>query len=166
MFNPNSLGNSYPRKSATDPKCTRILTFTAHICTCTHRGECTHTHTHTHTHPTEFLQAVRGFPQPILEFEGFPGGTMIKKPPATVGDIRDTGSVPGLGRSPGGGNGNPLQYFCLENRHGQSSLVDYSPWGHKESDKTEFSDRPVWLPWTRVFQEKPERINCDPTNAH
>jgi len=35
---------------------------------------------------------------------------VIKKPPASVGDVRDTGSVPGLGRSPGGGHGNPLQY--------------------------------------------------------
>ena len=37
----------------------------------------------------------------------------------------------------GGGNGNPLQYSCLENPHGQRSLVSYSPWGHKESDPTE-----------------------------
>ena len=39
---------------------------------------------------------------------------MVKKPPANAGDIRDAGSIPGLGRSPGEGNGNPLQY-CLEN---------------------------------------------------
>ena len=50
--------------------------------------------------------------------------------------MRDLGSIPGLGRSPGGGHGNPLQYSCLENPHGQS-LVGYSPWGHKESDMTE-----------------------------
>ena len=43
---------------------------------------------------------------------------------------RDTGSKPGLGRSPGEGHGNPLQYSCLENPHGQRSLVGYSPWGH------------------------------------
>ena len=42
-----------------------------------------------------------------------------------------------LGRSPGGGHGNPLQYFCLENPYGQRSLVGYSPWGHKELDTTE-----------------------------
>ena len=46
-------------------------------------------------------------------------------------------SVPGLGRSPGGGHRNPLQYSCLENSHGQSSLVGCSPWGHKEMDMTE-----------------------------
>ena len=46
-------------------------------------------------------------------------------------------SIPGLGRSPGGGHGNPFQYSCLENPHGQRSLVGYSPWGHKELDTTE-----------------------------
>ena len=39
----------------------------------------------------------------------------VKNPPANAGDIRDVGSIPGLGRSPGGGYGNPLQYSCLEN---------------------------------------------------
>ena len=62
---------------------------------------------------------------------------MVKNPPANAGDIRDTASISGLGRSPGGGHGNLLQYSCLENPHGQKSLVGYSPWGHKESDKTE-----------------------------
>ena len=46
----------------------------------------------------------------------------------------DLGSVPGSGRSPGEGNGNPLQYCCLENS--MDSLAGYSPWGHKESDTT------------------------------
>ena len=40
---------------------------------------------------------------------------MVKNPPANEGDIRDMGSIPGSGRSPGEGNGNPLQYSCLEN---------------------------------------------------
>ena len=39
----------------------------------------------------------------------------VKNPPANVGDLRDVGSIPGSGRSPGGGHGNPLQYSCLEN---------------------------------------------------
>ena len=44
--------------------------------------------------------------------------------------------IPGLGRSPGGGPSNPLQYSCLENpSHGQRSLVGYSPWGHKGLDR-------------------------------
>ena len=44
----------------------------------------------------------------------------------------DLGSIPGLGRSPGGGHGNPLQYSCLENPQGQRSLVGASLWGRKE----------------------------------
>ena len=62
---------------------------------------------------------------------------VAKKPPANAGDSRDTSSIPGLGRSPGGGNGNPLQYSCLENSMDRRSLVGYSPWGQKESDMTE-----------------------------
>ena len=46
---------------------------------------------------------------------GFPGGTVVQNPPAKTGNGRDIGSIPGLGRSPGIGNGNPLQYYCLEN---------------------------------------------------
>ena len=60
---------------------------------------------------------------------------VIKNPPANAGDIRDVGSIPGSERSPGGGHGNPVQYSCLENQHGQS-LVGYSPYSHKESDMT------------------------------
>ena len=40
---------------------------------------------------------------------------MVKNSPANAGDVRDTGSIPGSGRFPGGGHGNPLQYSCLEN---------------------------------------------------
>ena len=40
---------------------------------------------------------------------------VVKNPPANVGDVRDAGSIPGSGRCPGGGYGNPLQYSCLEN---------------------------------------------------
>ena len=52
-------------------------------------------------------------------------------------DMRDMGSIPGLGRSPGVGNGNPLQCSCHGKSHGQRSLAVYSSWGHKESDTTE-----------------------------
>ena len=62
---------------------------------------------------------------------------MEKNPPTIAGDIRDVGSIPESGRCPGGRHGNPLQYFCLENPHGQRSLVGYSPYGHKELDVTE-----------------------------
>ena len=46
---------------------------------------------------------------------GFPGGSVVKNPPANAGDAGDSVSISGLGRAPGGGNGNPLQYSCLEN---------------------------------------------------
>ena len=61
---------------------------------------------------------------------------VVKNPPTSAGDIRDAGSIPGLGRSPRGGHGNPLQYSCLENPHGQRSLVGYSPWRRKGLDMT------------------------------
>ena len=48
--------------------------------------------------------------------------------------------IPGLGRSPGGGHGNALQYSCLENPHGQRILAGYSPWGLKESDTIEVTE--------------------------
>ena len=46
---------------------------------------------------------------------------VVKNPPANAGDIRDMGSFPGLGRSPGGGHGNPFQYSCLENHMGKGA---------------------------------------------
>ena len=46
---------------------------------------------------------------------GFPGGAVVKNPLANAGDTRDAGSIPGQEESPGGGNGNPLQYSCLDN---------------------------------------------------
>ena len=54
----------------------------------------------------------------------FPGGSGVKNMPAISGDVS---LIPGWGRSPGEGNGNPLQCFCLEKSHGQRSLVGYSP---------------------------------------
>ena len=47
--------------------------------------------------------------------QGFPGGTVVKNPPANAGDTREAGLIPGSGRSPREGNGNPLQYSCLGN---------------------------------------------------
>ena len=64
----------------------------------------------------------------------FPDGSHGKESACNVGDL---GSIPGSGRSPERGLGNPLQYACLENPHGQRSLAGYSPWGPKELDKTE-----------------------------
>ena len=59
---------------------------------------------------------------------------VVQIPACYVGDL---GLIPGLGRSPGGGHGNLLQYSCLENPHAQRSLAGYGPWGCKESDTTE-----------------------------
>ena len=64
---------------------------------------------------------------------GFPGGSSGKESSCNAGDLS---SIAGLGRSPGGGRDNPLQYSCLENPHGQRSLEGYSPWGCKESGTT------------------------------
>ena len=61
-------------------------------------------------------------------------GSEVKASACNVGNL---GSIPGLGRSPGGGHGNSLQYSCLENPHGQRSLAGFSPWGRKQSDMTE-----------------------------
>ena len=61
---------------------------------------------------------------PTLVFLGFPGGSDGKESSHNAGDL---GSIPSLGRSPGGGHGDPLQYPCLENPHGQRSLAGYSP---------------------------------------
>ena len=51
----------------------------------------------------------------VISSMGFPGGAKVKNLPASAGDARDRDSIPGLGRSPRGGNVNPLQYSCLEN---------------------------------------------------
>ena len=59
---------------------------------------------------------------------GFPDGSEVKTDACNVGDL---GSIPGSGSSPGEGNGNPLQYYCLENPK------DGGAWGHKQSDTTE-----------------------------
>ena len=65
---------------------------------------------------------------------------MVKNPPAIAADKRDIGSIPELGRSPGGGHGNPLQYPCLENPTDRGAWQDiYSPGACKESDTTEAS---------------------------
>ena len=66
-------------------------------------------------------------------FTGFPGGSDGKESACNAGDW---GSVPGLGRSSGEGNGNPLQYSCLENSM-KRSLAGYSPYGPKELDMTD-----------------------------
>ena len=58
---------------------------------------------------------------------------MGQNPPVTAGDVRDTGLIPKMGRSPEEGNGNlPLVLFLPGKFHAQRNLVSYSPWGHKK----------------------------------
>ena len=68
---------------------------------------------------------------------GFPGGTVIKNPPANARDTGDAGSIPGSGRSSGGGNGNPLQYSCLENPMDRGAWWATIRRVAKESDTTQ-----------------------------
>ena len=72
----------------------------------------------------------------LKPFKDFPGGSMVKNLPDNVGDMRDTGLTPGLGRFTGERNGNPLQYSCLGNPMDRN-LAGYRPGGHKELDMTE-----------------------------
>ena len=65
---------------------------------------------------------------------GFPGGAVVKNPPANAGNARDMGSIPGLGRYPGVGNDSPLQYFCLENSMDRGAWQ--ALWDHKELSMT------------------------------
>ena len=61
-----------------------------------------------------------------------------KNLPANAGDLRDAGLTPGSGRPPGGGNGNPNQYYCLGNLKDRGAWqAGYSPWGHRELGMTE-----------------------------
>ena len=62
---------------------------------------------------------------------------VVKNLQNNAGDIRDVGQIPGWGRSPGGGNGNQLQYSCLENPMNRGAWQATVPQGHKESDMTE-----------------------------
>ena len=68
---------------------------------------------------------------------GFPGGSVIKNPPDNAEATGDADWIPRLGGSHGGGNGNLLQYSCLENPTKQRSLAGYSPKGFKELGTTE-----------------------------
>ena len=72
----------------------------------------------------------------IYEIGGSPGDIVVKNLPANAGNTRDAGLIPGSGRFPGGGHGNPLQYSCLENpldRGAWQAIVN----GVTESDTTE-----------------------------
>ena len=78
----------------------------------------------------------------IAQYKGFPSASVVKNPPADAGDARDVCSIPGSGRPPGEGNGNPLQYSCLGNP------LDRGAWlgPQKESETTQ------WLNSNSAFQ--------------
>ena len=85
---------------------------------------------------------------------------MAKNLPANAGDARDEGSIPGLRRSPGEGNGNPLQYSCLEKFHGQRSLAGYSSWGRKETDTTQHAHTHTLLKIIFANTSVQKRFKC------
>ena len=83
---------------------------------------------------------------------GFPDGSECKQSAYSAGDLGDSGSIPGSGRSPGGGHGNPLQYYCLEYPQGQRSLAGYSPQSPNDLDMTEANEHTQnymtrWMLW-------------------
>ena len=75
-----------------------------------------------------------GIGYPLQDSWASLGSSAGKESACNSGEL---GLIPGLGRSPGGGHGNPLQYSCLENPHGQRSLVCFGPWCRKELNTTE-----------------------------
>ena len=77
---------------------------------------------------------------------GFHHSLVGKEFACSAGDL---GLIPVLGRSPGRRHGNPLQYSCLENPHGQRSLAGYNPWGRKELDTTERLNTHI-LSWEKL----------------
>ena len=73
----------------------------------------------------------------LLYSTGFPGGLVVKNPLANAGDLISMDLIPGSGRSPGEGNGNPLQYSCLKNSMDRGAWWAMVHEGLKESDTTE-----------------------------
>ena len=67
---------------------------------------------------------------------GFPVTLVVKNPPVNAGDVKNEGSIPGLGRVSWRRTWQPTPVFLPGESHGQRSLMGYSPWGHNESDMT------------------------------
>ena len=88
---------------------------------------------------------------PLNYSMGFPGGSVVKNPPASAGD---TGSIPGSGRSPGEGNGNPLQYFSLGNPMDREVRQATVPRVAKESDsiwQLNNNNKLQHMPWDYIL---------------
>ena len=91
--------------------------------------------------------------------KGFPDGLDGKE---STCNVEDQGSISGLGRFPGGGHGNPLQYSCLENPLGQRSLAGYSPWGSqrvRHDRATKHSGRDPQPPLSKSFSSRLQFCN-------
>ena len=86
---------------------------------------------------------------------------MVKNPPANAGDIRDVGSIPGWGRSPGGGHGNPLQYSCQENSmdrgawlatfHGVKKNMNWATWLNMTEQLIHFQKLKIFWNYLNLF---------------
>ena len=104
---------------------------------------------------------------PSSGIAGSYAGSDGKKSACNAGNL---GSILGLGRSPGGGHGNPLQYSCPENPYGQRRLADYSPWGCK-SVRHDWATKHIIVVLFQVFKEISILIPivaisiCIPTNS-
>ena len=105
---------------------------------------------------------------------------VVRKLPANVGDLRDTSSIPGSGRSPGGGHGNSLQYFWaslvtqLERICLQYRILGFKPWVRKIPWRSEWLPSPVFLPEESPWTEEPgglqskgsQRVRYDEATYH
>ena len=87
-------------------------------------------------HTTHLSEPVSSFIKAHKTSTGFPGGSVVENLPANEGDTGHLGLIPGSGRSPGGGNGDPFQYSCLENPMDRGAWWD-TVHGVTESDTTE-----------------------------
>ena len=103
---------------------------------------------------------IKRFYQDIITNLGFPSSTAVKNLPTNSGDIRDASSIPGLGRSPEGGHGNPLQYPCLENPMDRGAWWA-SPYGCKVLDTNEVTEHAHVSPPQAAVTHVTTSSSCD-----
>ena len=101
---------------------------------CQKKGEKRYFSTKTKNSNYRQLSSITNIYFEINYYTDFPGGSDGKESAYNAGD---PGSIPGLGQSPGGGNGKPLQYSCLQNPMDRGAWGGHNPWGHKESEMIE-----------------------------
>ena len=99
----------------------------------------------------------------LKQEKGFPGGSDHKVSACSVGD---SGLIPGWGRSPGEGNGNPLQYSCLENPMDRGACWGYSPWGTKSwTGLSDYQTKEGTIPSVSDNAKQPELITLQMVKA-